>query len=253
MEPCLGPHEVSDDLESFFWVLLYQIAKCRNVQKLDLSKEMQDVFDQHSGLDRDGIVRGGSGKLICLADYLLGGLTIDLLVTTPCKDIINDLRSLFNDLYLHVRVMTTQDSDFQSMIEALREKDPRVKEARERLRSSEWVLALINRHLDSKWDVDDDGSLHKTVLRPDPSASRSRRKRKASDSDETMTFNQRRKGRLPPSSTKRSRNSHSLQGNRAVFTSTTTGRGSVRRSQRMKGRSGAIPSGSSKLRKGNGL
>ncbi|KAI0256252.1 hypothetical protein BJV78DRAFT_1368246 [Lactifluus subvellereus] len=30
LEPRFRPHQVSDDLESFFWALLYQIAKRRN-------------------------------------------------------------------------------------------------------------------------------------------------------------------------------------------------------------------------------
>ena len=56
---------------------------------------------------------------------------------------------------------------------------------------------MMNRQLASKWDVADDGSLLKTELRLDPLASRHRRKRKASD--DGLTFNARRKGRLPPS------------------------------------------------------
>ncbi|KAH9051851.1 hypothetical protein EDB87DRAFT_1537692, partial [Lactarius vividus] len=43
--PLIRSHEVCDDLESFFWVLLYMVAKCRSVGKIDLSQEMQNVFD----------------------------------------------------------------------------------------------------------------------------------------------------------------------------------------------------------------
>ena len=61
--------------------------------------------------------------------------------------------------------------------------------------------------------MDDDGSLHKTVLRPDSAASRNRRKRKAEDiNEEKMTFNQRRRGPLPPRSTAPSKNTVWSQG-----------------------------------------
>ncbi|KAI0296754.1 hypothetical protein B0F90DRAFT_1636125, partial [Multifurca ochricompacta] len=44
-EPQYTAHEVSDDLESFFWVLLYQIARFRNLGTMDLREDMQQVFD----------------------------------------------------------------------------------------------------------------------------------------------------------------------------------------------------------------
>ncbi|KAH9017104.1 hypothetical protein EDB83DRAFT_2271270, partial [Lactarius deliciosus] len=65
-DPSMRPHEVSDDLESFFWVLLYMVIKCRSVGKIDLSQDMQNVFDQSEDMDDDGIIRGGRGKLNCL-------------------------------------------------------------------------------------------------------------------------------------------------------------------------------------------
>ena len=181
---------------------------------------MQYVFDQHTDLDRDGIVRGGSGKLSCLDGRAFSRITIYGFISTPCRAIFEELRSLFRDLYLHVPHDTDFGPDAQLMLTAEREQDPRVREAREKLRSSEWILAMIGRHLASRGDVDDDGSLHKTELRPDPSASRQRRKRKAADIDDGMTFNQRRKGRLPPSSTQPSRDSLAMQGNRPSFTGT---------------------------------
>lgn len=219
VEPRFRPHELSDDLESFFWVLLYQIAKCRNAHNINLSNDMQEVFDQHTDLDPDGIIRGGSGKIICLGGYYLGSIDVEGLVSTPCKDIIEELRSLFRDLYLHVPSRPVMNSQVQSRIETRRELDPRVKDAREKLCSSAWVLAVINGHLASRWDVDD-GSLYKTRIRPVPSASRKRQKRKAADSDDGVAFNQRRKGRLPPSSTQLSGDSLAMQGNRSSFTGT---------------------------------
>jgi hypothetical protein len=217
---------------------------------------MQEVFDQHADTDPDGIVRGGSGKIICLGGYHLGSIDVEGLVSTPCKDIIEELRSLFRDLYLHVPPRPVMNSQVQSRIETRREQDPRVKDAREKLCSSAWVLAVINGHLASRWDVDDDGSLHKTELRPDPSASRQRRKRKAADIDDGMTFNQRRKGRLPPSSTQPSRDSLGMQGSRSSFTSAKVGQNSAHRhsrSLRSNAPNGARPSGSSKLRYMDGL
>ena len=181
---------------------------------------MQYVFDQHTDLDRDGIVRGGSGKLICLRGFYLDPPDIHELVQTPCRAILEELRSLFHDFYLHVSARTDLSPDTQLMVTAEREQDPRVREAVERLRSSEWVLSIISRHLASRWDVVDDGSQHNTELRPDLSANRQRRKRKAADTGDGMTFNQRRKGRLPPSSTQPSSDSLAMQGNRSSFTGT---------------------------------
>src|SRR6202008_4431855 len=105
------------------------------------------------------------------------------------------------------------DPDIRLIYEAKRERDPRVREAAKNLRSSEWILAMINGDLSSDWDVDDDGSLHKTVLRPDSAVSKSRRKRKAEDGDEEkMTKAQRRRGRLPPRSIEPSRDTIFTQG-----------------------------------------
>jgi hypothetical protein len=42
------PHEVSDDLESFFWVLLYEVVRYRNTFDEEVKKEMQTVFDPHT-------------------------------------------------------------------------------------------------------------------------------------------------------------------------------------------------------------
>jgi hypothetical protein len=45
------PHEVSDDLESFFWVLLYDVVPYRNTFDAfdeEVKKETQTVFDQHT-------------------------------------------------------------------------------------------------------------------------------------------------------------------------------------------------------------
>ncbi|KAN0109121.1 hypothetical protein V8E52_009643 [Russula decolorans] len=192
--PSTRPHQVSDDLESFFWVLLYQV---------------------HTEMDHDGIVTGGNGKVLCLLDLDINKKTVQNLVKTPCGKIIEDLRALFRDFY-HYSV------DVAPNLSAVPEPDGsstgaalylRGQEATEKLSSSKWILEMIDAQLSFKWDVDDDGSLHKTMLRPDSAASRDRRKRKAVDSnEEKMTDNKRRRGRLPPPSTEPSRDTLWSQG-----------------------------------------
>ncbi|KAF8503824.1 kinase-like domain-containing protein, partial [Russula emetica] len=59
-DPSTRPHQVSDDLESFFWVLLYLVVKCRNITGEDLSENRKDVFDQHTNMDCNGNVTGGN-------------------------------------------------------------------------------------------------------------------------------------------------------------------------------------------------
>ena len=173
---------------------------------------MKNVFDQHTNVDRNGNVTGGKGKHNCLHNLELGRGIVRKLVKTPCRDIIEELRAFFRDFYLSVDVAPDQseDSDPGGSLtgKAKQEQDfrfqqtTRVLEATKNINLSKWMLEMINGHLSSKWDVDDDSSLHKTVLRPNSAACRDHRKRKAEDSsEEKMTFNQRRKGRLPPRST----------------------------------------------------
>ncbi|KAH9960891.1 hypothetical protein BC827DRAFT_1376549 [Russula dissimulans] len=206
-DPSIRPHEVSDDLESFFWVLLYEVVKCRNVRGVDLSKKLQDVFDQYSS--RNGNVTGGTGKHDCLNNAHLGPITVRTFVKTPCRDIIEELRALFRDLYLYDPAGDDADSDTLLYLERSRESDPKVKDACERLSSSQWILDMINRHLASEWDVDSDGSLYKTLLRPNPSASRKRKRKAPSDSDKREPSNKIPKGRLRPSESVPSRNGSS--------------------------------------------
>jgi hypothetical protein len=223
LNPSTRPHEVSDDLESFFWVLLYEVVKCRNSKRLSLIEQMQDVFDQHTEMDHNGVVTGGDGKLFCLRNGKLGKKTVQKLVKTPCRNIIEELRDLFRDFYFFAEMEPNRSEDFDpdgsSADEDEQHQDLRVQEATEvqeatkKLGSSEWILEMISRHLSSEWDVDDDGSLHKTVLRLDSAASRVRRKRKAEDRNEgNMTYNKRRLGRLPPPSTEPSRDTLWSQG-----------------------------------------
>jgi hypothetical protein len=126
---------------------------------------------------------------------------LDDLVQTPCKDIIEDFRALFHDFYLYVPTAPNVSLKTKLTYEAKREQDPQFKIARERIGSSRWILDMMNGHLAYDWNVDDDSSLHMTVLHPDSVASMNHRKRKASDSrdDEDEDFNRRRNVRLPPS------------------------------------------------------
>ncbi|KAH9992532.1 hypothetical protein BJV74DRAFT_962476, partial [Russula compacta] len=140
---------------------------------------MQFVFDYHTDLDHHGNVKGGKGKLSCVREVELAPPAVYSLVATPCCDIIEELRTLLRDFYRYTSIDTSLDPHAQLSYEAKRERDPRVKDARNKLSSSQWILDMINGHLASEWDVADDGSLLKTELRPDPSADRNRRKRKA--------------------------------------------------------------------------
>ena len=170
VDPSTRPHEVSDDLESFFWVLLYQVVKCRN-SKRNLEQEIQDVFDQRIKMDQNGDFRGGTGKRMCLYRVLLDKKIVRHLVKTPCRRIIEELRALFFNFHLFNKEgPSLSDSDSSSTDEDewydLRvQKTTQVRESNNRLKSSKWILEMINRHLSSEWDEDDDGSLHKTSLR----------------------------------------------------------------------------------------
>jgi len=94
----------------------------------------------------------------------------------------------------------------------LRETDHRVPEARSKLQSSDTFLAILEKHLNSAWDVDDDGSLDLSEPLLDSSASRNRRKREAGDSnDGGRNIHVRRRGLMPPRSRERSRDELSSQ------------------------------------------
>src|SRR6266404_4524789 len=220
-DPSSRQHEVSDDLESFFWVLLYLIAKCMKPGRPDISQQMQLVFDQFYDMDDDGITRGGRGKLGCLREGGdLDSEIVEELVETPCKDIVEELRSLFQDSYRHVRPMIGPRPEAQEKIRRKREEDEKVRNALRKLRSSEEVLAIISNHLASGWGVDDDDGSHYTVaFRPDPpEASGGRRERKAED-EGFANLNDRRRNRFPPRSTQpsQSKDMLGLQGHRSSF------------------------------------
>ena len=98
------------------------MVKCRNSTGEDLSETMKDVFDQHTDMDRDGNVTGGKGKLLCLHNEEFDKSTMRTLVKTPCRIIIEKLRSLFRDVNYSVKGADDDDSDdfvFESKRQAI--------------------------------------------------------------------------------------------------------------------------------------
>ena len=192
VDPWSRPHQLSDDLESFFWVLMYEVVRYRNDQLRYLPKAIREVFDQQSEPDEAGLIWGGDEKWMSLANHTLGQITIECLVQTPCSAIIEEMRSLFHDLNLHGE-SGRSFSKFRLAIEEARNRDPRVQCAHEKLQTSDAFLAILEKHLGSEWDIDDDASLELT----DPGGIR-RRKLEESDSEENIHI--RRIGRMPPKS-----------------------------------------------------
>ena len=211
---------------------------------MNLKTSMQEVFDYHTPRDSAGVVRGGNGKLICLGDHQLSSVFVRDLVETPCSDIIEEMRSLFHDFYLHMQAGELS-SRIRSAIQARRERDSRVQNARKKLDSSDELLAIMNKHLASTWNIDNDGSLDLSEPRANPSASRNRRKRKAGDKEDSeQNIRLRRIGRMPPGLEQKSRNeissqtSHTPSNRESLFSN----------SSRMHSSSGALPSSSLRSR-----
>jgi hypothetical protein len=209
LDPWSRPHGISDDLESFFWVLMYEVVRYTNTAS-DLKDATQEVFDYHSEPDREGIVKGGRGKLACVKDSALSSGVINLLVKTPCREIIEEMRSLFYDFHLMEDASLTKSQ--RLCIEAERKRVPRFNVAREKLQTSDAFLAIFERQLGFEWDINDDGSQNPIETQEDQeqSASRNRRKRKADESDIEGSGNMHilRIGRMPPPK-KRGFNEHS--------------------------------------------
>ncbi|KAI0273341.1 hypothetical protein BC834DRAFT_203946 [Gloeopeniophorella convolvens] len=208
MDPLHKSHEFSDDLVSFFWVLLYQIVRFRASEEmqaklLDLFKEVFDQYKPRPDLDtRKIIITGGAGKLLCLTGHRLAPPIVSLLVKTPCKDIIEEMRTLFNSIYCHIDGDTYELQELRIQSDALREADPLVQLALKNVQSSEALLTIMNGHLANPWNVTDDGSLDLKLVRPTPSLSKNLKKRKGVVVDsEGSDLNKRRKGsKVPPES-----------------------------------------------------
>src|SRR6266850_1574119 len=59
LDPWSTPHQISDDLESFFWVLLYQVVRGRDETKA-YRRDMAYVFDQYESVkgNTQGVDKG---------------------------------------------------------------------------------------------------------------------------------------------------------------------------------------------------
>jgi hypothetical protein len=68
LDPWSWPHRVSDDLESFFWVLLYQVCRYRSRWTDALKGVVRTVFDSHVTDSSNGVTTGGLWKLSCVND-----------------------------------------------------------------------------------------------------------------------------------------------------------------------------------------
>ena len=173
---------------------------------------MADVFDQHES-KKVSRSRGGKGKLAVLGGTELPApIIMSLTFRTPCSAIIEELRALFHDFYRFVSYRTAPEPEVVEMYQKLRETDPQVLDARDKLQSSNAFLAILEKHLNSAWDVNDDGSLDLSEPLLNSSASRNRRKREAGDSnDGGRNIHVRRRGLMPPKSRERSRDELSSQ------------------------------------------
>jgi hypothetical protein len=203
LDPWSTPHQISDDLESFFWVLLYQIVRGRDQEK-DFRQTMAGVFDQYESVEGNRS-RGGKGKLSVLKG---GELPIEninsLTFGTPCHAIIEDLRALFNDSYRFINYIKGREPKVLENSAKRRKEDPRVQEAHKKLQSSDEFLDILGRHLNSTWEVNNDASVDPSDPLLGHSASRNRRKRPATDSGKALNFHQWHRGRMPPKSIERS-------------------------------------------------
>ncbi|KAI0308555.1 hypothetical protein OF83DRAFT_228905 [Amylostereum chailletii] len=113
--------DLADDLEAFFWVLIYHILRFRpTVRKNDgeeLYIEFSELFDQYSSKDVDGSEAvGGRGKQSFFYDLLFCDEQIDLSVKKygfpePLACLIGDFRYLFSSFYSRPVVNLTAYGD----------------------------------------------------------------------------------------------------------------------------------------------
>ncbi|KAI0273342.1 hypothetical protein BC834DRAFT_853395 [Gloeopeniophorella convolvens] len=184
LDPLHKSHELSDDLESFFWVLLYQIFRFRTSGdvKDEHRDTLKEVFDQYKAQrdpnTRKFVTTGGAGKKDCLNGEMLADDEIALFVTTPCKEIIKDMRRLFSPVYLHLGKKLVS-RPLQLSRESQRARDPLVQQALKKVQSSEALLAIMEKHLAHRWDVTDDGSLNLKLVQPSPTASYKRKRERS--------------------------------------------------------------------------
>ncbi|KAI9512276.1 hypothetical protein F5148DRAFT_1146163 [Russula earlei] len=199
--PATQSHGLPDDLESFYWVLLYMVMKYQHPKFKDISQDMQDVFDGYRYTGHNHVAQGDKGKLLFLDTRVLSPTFIKQKIRSlPCREIIEGLRTIFQDLYhgsnVHLELCKLQEE----------EPDEKTLEACKKLSSSEWVLTLIEGRLKSNKWPNADGSLYKSFLGHDPM--RSSCKHKAQDSTaakEHEMSNKMHRGLFPPSGPSSSR------------------------------------------------
>ncbi len=64
-------------------------------------------------MDHNGAVTGGKGNIFCLRDWELSKIIVRRLLTTPCRNITEELRAIFRDFYLFADLEPnlSEDSD----------------------------------------------------------------------------------------------------------------------------------------------
>jgi hypothetical protein len=139
---------------------MYEVVRYMSHKPEDFKEERQIVFDQHTEPDDRGVVRGGSGKMSCLVGVYLNKNLVRGLAKTPCRKIIEEMRSLFYNHYRHLYAGSNlSDTESGTEDDGDREQDQRVNDAREKLQTSYFFLAIIEKHLRSEWDVIQEKSL----------------------------------------------------------------------------------------------
>ncbi|KAI9437125.1 hypothetical protein F5148DRAFT_1154424, partial [Russula earlei] len=134
-------------------------------------KICNSVFDGYRDVDEDGVIRGGDGKLSFLHKLMLHPDSFGF-VPEPCRQIIEELRTLLKTFYDDINPKSIMPEP-----QAERNVRTEVKDAHEKLCSSEWVLNLIT------WNLESKNCLSKNIVGHDPTFSRGCRKRKAKDDD----------------------------------------------------------------------
>ncbi|KAI0273361.1 hypothetical protein BC834DRAFT_965905 [Gloeopeniophorella convolvens] len=162
--PHYNSHKLSDDLESFYWVLSHHIVRYRlgsTLERRQHESTIRGIFDL-GGVGRFGDVNtGGTGKHQTLqGDHLVGILGArDTPLPAPCRALVEELRSLFLGLYGPVLDEEKPSERGRGITTPTPWKtDPLYKETRKALQSSQAVLRIFEKHLGSTWDLDGDGS-----------------------------------------------------------------------------------------------
>lgn len=134
------PHSVSDDLESFFWVLLYVVLRYRpiaNLASLDVQTILKTLFDDH--MHTAGRWAGGDRKFSFLSHGLVNIHDIlDLLeasLPTPTFSTLAELFGLFRSYYAPGLTLASESTQ-RTMIA---ERDT----AQAQLTTHEFVTSLI--------------------------------------------------------------------------------------------------------------